>query len=259
MLPAASSDGTADADLLAYANEELQHRLMADIMAIREEYFVRYLDTALVSGRTEYRIPKRAAGGVLRDVALVNSSGNLSRLPRISPERLDQFDVSSGPQGYVVRGNSIVLVGQQSTSLPTLRLFFFARPSELVGISSNTFAPITAINTGTNTITVGTTAGLTSGDLDLMAATPGFEHLALDQTPTGTTATTITFGSTLPVTVKVLEAVGDEEGMVAAQKALLEMEEKAKVLATPRVEGSLEKIINRNSGLRGRGMFRRWF
>ena len=286
-LPSAPSAGTADADLLALANEELQLRLVADIMSVREEYFVRTQDVAIESGRTEYRIPSRAVGGVLRDVALVNGDGRTQKLPRISPERIGEFSGNTGTWGYYLQGNNVVLLPMADSSWPTLRLYFFARPSELTATASD-YATITDSDPDTGIVTVASTVGLTS-NVDLVAGTPGFEHLAMNINPIASTATTLTLAYMPPnlaigdyvcradlspvpqipaewhpilaqrVAVKVLEAIGDGGGMQAAQMALLEMEDKARKLVTPRVQGSPEKIINRSSPLRaGAARFRRF-
>ena len=277
MLPSASATGTADADLLALANEELWGPVTAKLLEVREEYLVTYSDTTL-SG-TEYRIPSRASAQALREAELRDSSGRIVHLTRYRPEQLEAFTNSTAtPQGFIVRGGYLVLVPSANSSLTTLRMYFHVRPSELTSAAAD-YEAITAINTSTRVVTVGSTVGLT-GSVDLVAATPGFEVLTAGITATASDATTLTFSSlptglaigdyvcvagkapvpTIPVEMhrllvlrtakRVLLAQGDFESMEKLERevALYEQKELSTLLA-PRVQGSIPKTTPRASVL----------
>lgn len=284
MLATATATGTADADLLALANEELQLRLSADVMRVREEYLVHTIDQTISASQTKYRIPSRAAGAALRDVMLVNAAGGVCHLPRISPERMEEYlGGGTGTYGYYLQGNYVVLVPAADAAAPTLRMSLAVRPSELTATATN-FGTITAINTTTKVVTFsGSIVPSVSTVLDLVAHRNPFEPLAIEQTPSAVAGADITF-SALPAglevgnyvtlrdlspvpqvpqeyhsilaqrtAVKVLEALGDFEGMAVAQAALEDMEQKVLALVTPRVQGSPQKIINRSAFIRGGG------
>jgi hypothetical protein len=281
-IPTTSTTGGADADLLAYANEELQLRLTADIMRLREEYFAYNSDSA-ISG-TSYRVPKRAIGGKLRGVYLLDSSSNpLEVLQRIEPERVPDYGTDQSVLGFVVEGNNVKLVPSATTTASYLRLSYHIRPNEL---ATTGHQAITVVDTANNRVTVSSTTGFTtSTPCDLLAGKPGFHHLAIDQTPTvvGSPAGTVTF-SALPsglavgdylalaekgpipqipaeyhpilaqrVAIKYLQAGGYLEELAGALRELEGMEAAVGVLATPRVDGSPQKIINRTGAVSGAG------
>ena len=281
-IPTTAVTGSADADLLAYANEELKLFLAADILRVREEYFA-FNSDATLSG-TAYRVPYRAIGGKLRMVATMDDSDNIVEvLPRIEPERLVDLTGTGNLIGFYVDGGYIRLVPTATTSATQLRLAYHIRPNALA--SSGTQA-VTAINTTTKVVTVASTTGYsTSLACDFVAGKPGYHHLAdgIDLTPTATTSTTLTF-ATLPSTlavgdyvclaettpyaqvpaefhpvlaqrtaVRLLEAGGYAEQLGQAQKTLADMEAAVGILTTPRVDASPQKIINRYGALSGNG------
>lgn len=276
-IPTTSTTGGANADLLAYANEELRLGLVAEILRLREGYFKRDSDTTLTSSTT-YRIPSRAIGGKLAAVQLLDSAGAvIATLSEYDDARLADFGVATGIAGYVVEGQNIVLVPASTTTATTLRQKYFAQPNELV---SSGYATISAINTSTNVVTTSAVHGYTtSSTLDLVRATEGFEGLAIDQTPTAVGSTTTLTFSSLPtglavgdyvcvarqspvpqipseyhpilaqrVAVAYLEANGAPELDRAVVK-LEKMEEAIGIISSPRVDTGLKKLVPRFSPL----------
>jgi hypothetical protein len=204
MIP--STAGTlTDADFLEMANEELQGATVEALMSLSEEYLVTTKDETIVSGTAAYAIPTRAVDAVLRDVLISDgSSGGYRSLPRIEPEREEEYTNSGGVQGYKVEGNYVVLIPSPTNS-GTLRLKYPARPNRLVALTA--VREITAINTGTKTVTVAAIPNTftTSATYDLVKGTPHFDSLAIDQSVTVASGTSITFTNTLPTSL----AVGD--------------------------------------------------
>jgi hypothetical protein len=190
MLPTSSSaPGTADSDVLAHANDELQSRLVPLLMSVNEEFFTFTTDVALVSGQAVYRVPDRAAAAKLRELNLV--SGNvLLNLPRIEPEQLTRFLAGGAvgvPAAFVMEAGGVRLVPTPSASSMTLRMRFFFRPGELTATTSNYATITTATPTSSTEVTLTLGTGLvpsasTSYLYDLISGRPPFEYLAMDGT-----------------------------------------------------------------------------
>jgi hypothetical protein len=211
----------------------------------------------------------------------------LGTLNRLEPEREADYDSTGNLAGFYYRGNQVVLVPSSSSTATTLRMSYFIRPNELAAISAtNGIHAISAINTSTKAVTVaGNTAISTSTPCDLVAATPGFESLDIDLTPTAASGTVITFGnaSALPTDLAVgdyvclagkspvpqipaefhpilaqrvacawMEAF-DAPGLEKAVAKLGKMEEAAGVLVSPRSPGNPRKLVNLKSSALGSG------
>lgn len=280
-IPTTAVTGSDDASLIAYANEELQLHMAAQLVSVREEYYLRHSDNAL-SGLV-YRIPTRAMGGGLRNVCFVDSSLKpIYQLSRLSQEKLPEYADKTQTVGYLVEGNNIRLYPSASYGgAAFLRLSYFERPNELVAIGNGARA-ITQINTSTNEITVSSATGFTtSTPCDLIKSNAGFESLSIDVTPTNVTSTVISFASlpsglavgdyvslaqTSPVpqlpsefhpvlaqrvAVRFLAAINDTTQLQVAQVELDRMQNSIGILTAPRVEGGPRKIYQWNGTLTG--------
>jgi len=282
-IPTTSTTGSADSDLLAYANEELQLHMTAQLVQVREEYFVRHSDITLNPATTLYRIPVRAIAGGLRNVQLLDSrSMPVMQLSRLSQEKLAEYKNQTQTVGYLVEGNNIRLYPTASWGgASTLRMTYFERPSELVLIGNGVRA-IQAINTGTSQITISSVTGFTtSTPVDFIKGNASFETLSLDAIPTNAASTVLSFSSlptglavgdyvslsqTSPVpqiplefhpilaqraAIRFLAAVNDAEQLQLARQELGRMEQALGVLTAPRVEGGPRKIFQMNGALAG--------
>lgn len=288
--PVNATTGTLDADLLRYVNEELQQRLVGDLMRVREEYFVQTKDYSLSSTVTRYRIPARAIGNKVRAVYLVDASGSQTQpLPRTDPEHRHEWNGANDVAAYMLEGNDIVLVPGGMASYPTLRVKFFIRPAEVV--ASTTSATVSAVNLTTGVVTTSASHGLTTADtVDLLSASPGNEVLAFDLALTAASGSSLTFtASALPqtlaagdkvtladystvaqlpaeyhpvlaqrVVVRVLKALGKLEESADAQSELEDMEANALALISPRADANPRKVFNAR-GVLGPGRLRRLF
>lgn len=277
-LPSATSVGTADADLLSIANEELQSWLVPLVLSLREDYLLVRETQSTVASQSEYRIPKRAVGMKLREVEIVTST-SIRNLTRIEADGLEDWPTSNGtPTAFYLRGNHVVLVPTPATT-ETLRLSYFLRPSEITATAAD-YETITAVNTSTNTITVADTTGLT-GSVDLVSST-GMDVLSVAASNNGTfTGTTLAFDA-LPVglavgdyvcvadkspvpnvpadfhpllaqrvAVKVLESTGMQGKHELASRQLSEMEESLRQTYAPRVDGEVKICAPDSYGLMG--------
>ncbi len=133
MLPSAvTAPGTADADLLSYANQEISSNLVSLVMSVTEEFFVATTDVALTAGQAIYRVPSRAIGGKLREVWMLYGN-SLLHLPRIEPEQLTKFVTNSSgiPAAFVMEAGGIRLVPTPSNTGLVIRMRYFVAPGQL--------------------------------------------------------------------------------------------------------------------------------
>ena len=276
MIPA-TTEALSDDDLLEFANDELFTYLVPLIMSVQEEYFVATEDTDVVAGTAEYDIPDRALGGKVKSVQLPDGSGGYYDIPRIEPERADDYALSGGPTGFYLRGSQIHLTPTPS-STSTLRVSYFRRPSRLVQTTD-----VAQYASGTSTITTAATvpATFTSGTaIDFVSARPtNFDVLEADaviNTASGTSVT-LSSGSTpsniaandylclagespipqIPpelhpllaqrVVVRACEALGLQQKQASAEATSERMRLNALTLISPRTEGAARVIVNRNA------------
>lgn len=259
------------ADFLALADEEIRSKLVPLVLKHMEEFYVTYKDYSLVVNQNIYAIPYRAIAMSLRDVLLLSSTNADTRvgLERLSPEDLYL------KTGFYIQGNSIILYPTpRQTPLDTLRMPYCMRPNSLV--STSACALITAINSGSNQVTVSAVpSNITTMTLvDFVRAIPGFECTAIDQTITNIGGTTLTFSASLPtnlqvgdyvcqagfsnvvqvpvelqpllfqyIVVRILAAQGDQANLKAAIAELDSLETAAGVLLAPRVAGKVKRVV----------------
>lgn len=259
-------------NLLLMATEELLIKLVPMIMSAREDFFVAPpYSVALVQGQANYTLPYRAIGQVVRDIHLVDN-GSIWPLPRIEPEQIYTTQ-QANPWGYYFEGNNIVVYPTPSSTTLTLRIRYFQRPSQLA-LTSNC-AQVTAINTGTNTVTVSfiPSSWAVGTIVDFISAAPPYGTEAIDQAITGLSGTNITFAalpSTLAVNdwialaeytpipqiprefqpvlaqmtaVKVLQAQGDVQGAQQAGQDLQVIAKNALAMITIRNQGDNRKVV----------------
>lgn len=127
-----------EADILAFANEEMMISQVPAVMEYHEEYFTYTLDVPLEAGKSKYEIPDRAIGLKLRDVFFIDSQGNLIEMTRISQDDRAYYQSSDSTtsqslQKFYLEGNNIVITPEIS-GVPTgsLKFVFFLRPNQLV-------------------------------------------------------------------------------------------------------------------------------
>lgn len=271
------------ADLLTLGDQEIDTYLLPKIKAARKSYYSVNFDQSISSSSSSYRIPTRAAGSALESVWVVDALGN--QLEVLLVDETDVFDPTASPIGrpcYYFKGNNIVLVPMTPDGQVTLRFSIVMSPSSLALTSD--CAQVSSIDSGTNTVTCGSVPSTwsTSNTLDIVRGNPGYECLAIDQTPsavvTGTNGT-IQFSS-LPAGLSVgdwvslaetapviqlpkqmqaileqrvantcLASLGLAKQLKVGQDALKEMEATF-LLLTPRSQKELQKIVPRTGLLR---------
>lgn len=270
-------------DFIALANDEMETVIIPNIMSVREEYFVGYEDVSVTASNTpqEISIPSDAIGQKLRDLCWVDDNGQLSSIPRLELEQASGTQyldpMISQSYGFMIRANKIVLYpGNSGTG--TLRIYYYKRPLELTNTSE--CGQVTEINTNTNevTLTFLPSDWTTSDTVNVIGQSQPFETKVTSVQITNVSFPVVTLASVdniavgdwvalegyspipqIPVeahkvlaqatVVKCMEAMGDREGMQAAQGKLKKNITDMFKLISPRVDGAPKKITNAGNGI----------
>lgn len=281
-LPPSSQQTFTSDGFIQVLSEEMMTNIVPLLDSVSEEYFVTNFDIPFDSNISVYAIPPRAVGGKLRDVVFVDNMNNEVNLPRLRPEdiksRTQFIRYQPAPWGFYLKDNSVVLfLGQTPNTqagYPFLRLKFIRRPNILTA-AANT-AQITAIAGNVVTVTAVPTTWTTANIFDIIKGEQAFTSRGDDLPITAILGSTITFVSLptsvaigdwvalanyspipqIPVeahlllaqygTAKVLEAMGDMSGMSAALGKAEQMKQQFLMIITPRVEGSVIKLVSRS-------------
>lgn len=272
-------------DLLALANEEMDTAVIPYINSFQEDYFLFSELVNFPKGTTSSPIPYRAVGNKLRDVSYEDSNGNSQKMTRIVVEDVPYF--INDQYAYYIENNEIVRL--DSSSDVNMRVRYYIRPSSLV--LEEKAAYVTNIDRVTGDITVDNipTGFSAAALIDFLQIKPPYKCISIDVPLLSINSSTKTLNmdpSSIPSKLKVgdficlaeetiipqiptdvhpllsqrivcrcLEALGDFEGLNAANTKLIEMEAKLGAVLTDRVEGSPKKIVNRNSTLKSN---KRW-
>lgn len=121
--------GLTNGSMLEAISEQLRTAIPAFLKDLREEYIIAKLSIPVTSATVP--APARAVGAALRTVKWVSNDGTEVQLPRIEPERRQDYALTdSCPQVYYFEGNNLILVPAVSSG--TVVLAYQQRPGELV-------------------------------------------------------------------------------------------------------------------------------
>jgi hypothetical protein len=256
-----------DSDLIAMLNEELQNRVIPYILAVREDYFLTYNEYTQNGSTTEIDIPKNAIGNKINQVNIYTASSDdsfFASVPRLTVSQINDYY-----GGYYIQGSKIKIFPQAITS-GQLRIYYYRRPSEIVATSRT--AIISTVNTNTSivcstnlpaNITTGSSIDIVSNEqpwdtitdrtagtvlnatLDLIDTTDietGFYVASRNESPFAQIPQ-----DTIPlliqaVVVRMMEYMGDTNGLQAALLTYAQMESDNRNLITPRVDAQPKKI-----------------
>lgn len=199
----------SDSDLLKAASARARSFVIPQIIKAREGYYEWDIDES-VSASGTYRIPSRAIGSSVANLALIDGDTRAD-VAWIDEEELANYaELNYSAVGAYIKGHKIYLVPATSHGYATLRKTINLRLGRFVAVSDA--AQITAINTGTGVVTCSTvpSSWTTSNSFDLMQEDPHFDWYAIEATATAVTTGsggTVTFGS-LPTWISDL-TVGD--------------------------------------------------
>lgn len=274
-------------NIVSYASDTLQGTVVGMIISVMEDFFVTQTDTPVVSGTSEYRMPQRAVGGMLRDVVMVDVNGNEVDVPRIQPEvvKTGAFTRNGGYlAGILVRDDKVILVPTEQPFLNmTLRFKWMRRPNDLI-ITSKA-GKIVAVNVGANQVTLQSTPSFftTSMTYDIIRGTPIFTSEGDDLTVTNISGNTVTFSvlpsgttvgsylseaGTSPIpqipyeahqalaaltAATMLDATGDKKNAEVIDAKGRDLIDTFLKTVSPRVEGLGNKVNNRTGIMSGVG------
>ena len=283
----------SEQDFLDFATEEMNMGIVPTVLQLHEDYYLYEVIIPLVDGQVKYQIPYRAIGNKVRDVALVDVNNNYSLMTRIGIGDIPNYNYSSNVYAYYIASNEICLVPQtqsQTFNGCSLSVSIYLRPNGLV--PSDEVALISDINRTTGVITVSNfpTAFSQTALVDFIQYQSPHKIITYDVQASAMSSAglTITFAladipdelligdriclatqTDIPqipsdmhvilsarVASRLLEAIGDTEGLQNANQKLAEMESKTPILINNRVDDSPRKIVNRNATIR-RGFGRR--
>ena len=285
----------SDLDILAFGDHQLRVKVLPMMTSLRQEYFVVKADYPVVQQQALYKIPHRSVGRTVRDLKMVDSTGNITLdLVQYAEEDVSFINNAGGfvRRGFYFRGDNIVLVPVPDLSTLTLEVWYELRPSKLVPVSYAAVVTSIAGNVITcSNISTQFTSQVGVFKVDIIDNQQGNSCLGFDLDCTlsgsdftftaGALPSTIAVGNyiaiadTTPVVqlpdevtvyletltaMRVCHAIGDFEGkQILEQEAEQEMKA-LQLLLQPRIEGETQKIINRDGLLRrSRFNFRRGF
>lgn len=270
-------------DFLELANEEMLIGLVPSILQFHEDYFVFEEAIPLIPNVAEYAIPYRAIGNKLRDVQYKLGDNTYNEMTRIGIG--DRFsDYYNGLYRYYIRNNKVVFNTVNTNDTASLAMVYYIRPSKLV--LQDQIGVITSINRTSGDITLSSIPAefSTSTKYDFYKVKSPHRILSIDKSAVtiNPSAKTVTFNitdipadleigdhlakaeeSNIPqiptelhvvlahrVACRILESIGDTQGLQNANIKLAEMEMKTGNLIDARVEDSAKKVVNRFSPLR---------
>lgn len=283
-----------DADILAFADEEMMLALVPAIMSLHEDHLLFSELVPLVVDQNDYTIPYRSVGNKLYDLQYVDQNGNNLEMSRTTladkPNYNGAYSYNQAYSYYVMNNRISLLPSVDGLVSGSLNFIYYIRPSSLV--PTDEVGIITEINRDTGVITLSDTPTDFSLDAkyDLYKAKSPHNILSIDLEPASLNASgsTITLDpddipddlevgdhislaqqcaipqipSDLHVFLaqktaeRILESQGDLEGLKLAQSKSAEMESRAGNIIDNRVDESPIKLSNRHGILKsGRRRF----
>jgi len=274
---------------LTFINEEMDIGVVPHVLYHHEDYFLHTVEIDTVDGQDRYSIPDRAIGNKLREISFKDSNDSIYEMRRIGVGDVPYYQYGNTGSNFVrlrayyIEGDEIVLLPiGGSVSGHKLRISYYMRPNALV--SEDGVARITGINTTTGELTFSSLPTTFTANIpyDIVKTRSPYNAVSIDLIPTTIASNSITFSpSSLPrdlrvgdylclagetiipgvppelhsmlaqrVAARCLEALGDAQGLAAANAKLAEMEQKTTSLIDDRVEDSPLKIVNRHGFLR---------
>ena len=285
----------SDEDILAHGDHQMRVRVLPMIKSIRQEFFVVSKNQAVTINKSEYKIPHRAVGRTLRDVKMIDATGNITvDLVQYAEEDIAFISNAGGfvRRGFYFRGDSIVIVPIPNISTLTLQFWYELRPSKMVPTDYAAVVSAIAGNvvTCTNVITdpfpasgsvtvdiIDNFQGNSTTAYDLVASRAGndFTFTLADLPDSLAVGNYLAIADTSPVVqlpeevtvfletltaIRVCHAIGDFEGKQILEAEATVEETAMKMMLQPRITGETQKIINRDGLLRrSRFNFRRGF
>lgn len=273
-----------DDEILDFANEEMLLNLIPLVVSKHEDYYLTEEQVSVIDNQKNYQIPYRALGTALRELAFYKD-GRYHELHRVPLDEITDSSYRNVPfsnHRFYIKDESVIIdTLSTSVGFDTLSFFYNMRPNALV--SSDRVAVVTAIDTTTGIITVAAVPEAFEGatKLDFIKLNAPHRILDYDIVPTliDNANSQITFATTdIPpvlqigdhiclaqetdlvnaptelhpmlaqmVAARVLESIGDTQGLQNVNDKLARMEQNTNHLITNRVSGSPIKCSSRRN------------
>lgn len=274
-----------DDDILKLIDDVIKVHVIPLVDSVNGEFFVTAEQTNLVAGQSNYSLPYRAIGRVLRDLLIIDTDTGTKRdCPYIQPEDVHLYDDTALDFGHYFQGDQVYTVPSVPSTYSGSEALYFLyklRPSSLVKLSNA--AKISSVSSPNVEVeAVGDIA--TASVIDFIAGKSGNRILGMDKTVSNVSGTTITFDAsdlpsglaagdyislqgTAPVVTmipdecspwierlaarEVLLSIGDDIGADKLAPGIAQERENLLSLLEPRNDGEPTIIINRRSLARG--------
>jgi hypothetical protein len=124
-------------DFVAFLNNAIESKIVPQLIAIDEDFFVTYKDIPLVANQSSYRLPNMAVCWAVHEIGYLDSAGNYNRLDRMMRGTELVNTTSNQPYGMMIRdGNIITTPNMGSTVNGSLRVYYYRRLNELTLLSN---------------------------------------------------------------------------------------------------------------------------
>ncbi len=286
-----------DTRFFAMLDRVIESKIVPLLKSVNQDHFVVPYETPLVASQSLYAIPKRAIGRGLRELKLLDASGMVRNLTKISLEDAYRYSSLGYTVGFYFQGDRIRLVPDVPSTLGgtyTLQIWYECEPSRTTTVSAAGLvvsASSTDVVVGSvpSTFSAGTLVdfvqggsgnaiyGIDAAIASVNGATLGFAANTVPQTAPDALAAGdyVTLAGYSPVlnwiprscfsytesllTKRVLTSIGDTEGAKALDGVIKEEKEDLLKILDPRISGEPQVTINRSSLVRGwRNRQRTW-
>ena len=260
-----------NSDIIAMLNEELQNRIVPYVLAVREDYFLTYKEYVQDGSITEIDIPYDAIGNKINQINLYTSTTDdsfFASVPRLTVSQINDYF-----GGYYIEGNKIKIFPQPISS-GNLRIYYYRRPSEIV--ETNRTPIISTVNTNTSIIcNINIPTNITTGmEIDIVKNSQPWDTVKKTTAGTVSSATVLLSDTsdievgyylcnrdespfaqipqdTVPLLIqavylRMMEYMGDTNGLNAALLTYVQMEGDNRNLISPRVDAQPKKISSKN-------------
>lgn len=272
-----------DTDVVDFLDRNMRDFIVPLINSVREDYWTLNVDQA-VTGASQYTIPLRAAGGILRDVVFVDPTGQEIALSRLSPQQIKAtfpfgYQLPLYTFGFYLKNDQFVPYPQQAQTATqyTLRMKILRRPNNLTlktncGQILNIVSNVLTLNALDPTWTTSTLFDIIqnfplftsiSDNTVITNINSGANQITLQTVPTGLATGMYVcpqymscipqiiyeaFGCLIALAASSLaRSLGDSQGCELAEKDFEKLKAAFVGMVAPRVQGSTKKIVNPNT------------
>jgi hypothetical protein len=169
-------------DLLAFLNEELQLTIVGELMAMRQDYFVTYQDTALVANQSVYDLPSRAVGWRLDAVNFKDADGSIVPLTILTRDQRTSFTgmtISDSPVAVFFLDDKVHVLPDVGSAVSGYLNFEYVRiQNQLVQNAECGLVTGAVLNGANYDITVASHSFATGQYMDVIGGTNPFQILA---------------------------------------------------------------------------------